>query len=52
MLAAYRYHFLTRSKPATHLAALAHIASNDLKAKMPPILAEVLTHVAKSVRRD
>lgn len=52
LLPAYRYHFLTRSKPATHLAALAHIAQNDLKAKMPAILAEVLTDVAKSLRRD
>ncbi|RUV74837.1 MAG: DUF2813 domain-containing protein [Mesorhizobium sp.] len=52
LLPAYRYHFLTRSKPATHLAALAHIAHKDLEAKMPPILAEVLGHVAKSLRRD
>jgi len=52
LLPAYRYHFLTRSKPATHLAALGHIAPKDLRAKMPPILAEVLAHVAKSLRRD
>lgn len=52
LLPAYRYHFLTRSKPATHLAALAHIAPKDLKANMPPVLAEVLAHVAKSLRRD
>lgn len=52
LLPAYRYHFLTRSKPATHLAALAHIAPKDLKTKMPPILAEVLTHVTTSLRRD
>ncbi len=25
LLPAYRYHFLTNSKPATHLAALTHI---------------------------
>jgi putative ATP-dependent endonuclease of OLD family len=52
LLPAYRYHFLTRSKPATHLAALAHIAPKGLKTQMPPILAEVLAHVAKSLRRD
>lgn len=52
LLPAYRYHFLTKSKPATHLAALPHIAPKDLKAKMPPILAEVLEHVGKSLRRD
>jgi putative ATP-dependent endonuclease of OLD family len=51
MLPAYRYHFLTRSKPATHLAALAHITPQDLKTRMPPILAELLMHVANSLRR-
>ena len=49
---AYRYHFLTQSKPATHLAALAHIKSRDLKTGMPPVLAEVLAHITKSLRRD
>ena len=27
---AYRYHFYTHSKPATHLAALEHIKTSDL----------------------
>ena len=49
---AYRYHFLTHSKPATHLAALEHIKSSDLKDRMPRVLAEVVTHIAKSLRRD
>ena len=49
---AYRYHFLTHSKPATHLAALTHIKSSDLKTGMPPVLAEVLAHITKSLRRD
>lgn len=49
---AYRYHFLTQSKPATHLAALTHIKSAALKAGMPPVLAELLSHIAKSLRRD
>ena len=49
---AYRYHFLTKSKPATHLAALTHIKPSDLKAGMPPVLAEVLAHITKSLRRD
>ena len=52
MLPEYRYHFLTRSKPATHLAALAHITPKNFKKKMPPVLAELLAHVAKSLRRD
>jgi putative ATP-dependent endonuclease of the OLD family len=51
LLPDYRYHFLTRSKPATHLVALAHIAPKDLKTRMPPVLAEVLAHVAKSLQR-
>lgn len=49
---AYRYHFLTRSKPATHLAALTHIRSRDLKTGMPPVLAEILAHIMKSLRPD
>ncbi|MBX9757060.1 MAG: AAA family ATPase [Pseudomonadaceae bacterium] len=52
MLPAYRYHFLTNSKPATHLAALARIKSKDLVEKMPAVLAEVLQHIATSLRRD
>jgi putative ATP-dependent endonuclease of OLD family len=52
LLPAYRYHFLTNSKPATHLAALTHIKKKDLAEKMPSVLAEVLKHIAKSLRRD
>ena len=52
LLPAYRYHFLTNSKPATHLAALTHIKKKDLAENMPPVLAEVLKHIAKSLRRD
>lgn len=49
---AYRYHFLSQSKPATHLAALAHINSSDLKTSMPPVLSEVLTHITDRLRRN
>lgn len=52
LLPAYRYHFLTRSKPATHLAALTHIKPKALREDMPSVLAEVLKHIAKSLRRD
>lgn len=52
LLPAYRYHFLTHSKPATHLAALAHIKTKELRDGMPPLLAEILAHVAKTLRRD
>lgn len=52
LLPAYRYHFLTNSKPATHLAALTHIEKKDLAVKMPSVLAEVLRYISKSLRRD
>ena len=52
LLPAYRYHFLTNSKPATHLAALTHIEKKDLAKNMPPVLVEVLKHITKSLRRD
>ncbi|MFT8306901.1 ATP-dependent nuclease [Acetobacter malorum] len=52
LLPAYRYHFLTNSKPATHLAALTHIGKKDLAEKMPAVLAEVLKHIVQSLRRD
>ena len=49
---AYRYHFLTKSKPASHLAALTNISCSDLKSGMPSELAEVLAHIAQSLRHD
>ena len=49
LLPTYRYHFLTLSKPATHLTALAHML--DLK-KMPAGLKEVLQHISEKLRRD
>ncbi len=49
---AYRYHFLTQSKPATHLAALTHIKRSALKSDMPKAFAELLAHIAKNLRRD
>lgn len=52
LLPAYRYHFITQSKPATHLAALTHIKTKALREDMPPLLAEVLNHIAKCLRRD
>ena len=51
LLPAYRYHFLTNSKPATHLRALTHIKAKTLLEKMPLGLVEVLQHIAKSLRR-
>ncbi|TCD18667.1 DUF2813 domain-containing protein [Pseudomonas sp. IC_126] len=48
----YRYHFLTHSKPATHLAALARISKASLVEDMPAVLAEVVRHIASSLKRD
>ena len=52
LLPGYRYHFLTHSKPATHLRALVGIDDATLKAKMPGTLRAVLKHVKKHLRRD
>ncbi|MGE0761470.1 MAG: hypothetical protein AB7O38_30935, partial [Pirellulaceae bacterium] len=52
LLPNYRYHFLTHSKPATHLAALAHVKTNELRDGMPPVLAEILAHASKTLQRD
>jgi putative ATP-dependent endonuclease of OLD family len=45
-MAAYRYHFLTHSKPATHLRALTHIDPSALTPAMPAPLKRVLQHIA------
>ncbi len=52
LLPGYRYHFLTHSKPATHLRVLVGIDDATLKANMPSTLREVLKHVKKHLRRD
>jgi putative ATP-dependent endonuclease of OLD family len=52
LLPAYRYHFLTNSKPATHLAALTQLKQKELRNGMPDVLAAVLKHVEAHVRRD
>jgi putative ATP-dependent endonuclease of OLD family len=52
LLPAYRYHFLTNSKPATHLAALTHLKRKELREAMPEVLSEVLAHIEANVQRD
>ncbi|RQU81937.1 DUF2813 domain-containing protein [Burkholderia cenocepacia] len=52
LLPAYRYHFLTHSKPATHLRALAELKNADLKAAMPESIRALLKHVSTNLRRD
>ncbi|MBU2136602.1 MAG: AAA family ATPase [Alphaproteobacteria bacterium] len=47
----YRYHFLTHSKPASHLEALAGLTPAALKAGMPKALRKLLEHVAKNVQK-
>lgn len=48
-MAAYRYHFLTHSKPATHLRALTHVDLPALKDGMPAVLQRVLQHISVRV---
>jgi putative ATP-dependent endonuclease of OLD family len=51
-LPAYRYHFLTHSKPATHLAAMANLDNTVLSKGTPEVLKVVLKQIAAKVRRD
>ena len=51
-LPAYRYHFLTRSKPATHVAAMAHMKKKHVLDNMPKSIEILLKHIAEKVRRD
>ncbi|MFM0478485.1 ATP-dependent nuclease [Paraburkholderia strydomiana] len=51
-LPAYRYHFLSHSKPATHLRALAELEYKDLKAGMPESIRALLQHVVANLRHD
>ena len=52
LLAAYRYHFLTRSKPATHLRAFAHMDDVAIKAGMPEVYRTLLAHINDHLKRD
>jgi putative ATP-dependent endonuclease of the OLD family len=48
----YRYHFLTHSKPATHLRALVELDDATLESDMPESIRAVLKRVKKKLRRD
>jgi putative ATP-dependent endonuclease of OLD family len=48
----YRYLFLTHSKPATHLRALARLDDKVLESKAPDILKRLLRHVDTEVKRN
>lgn len=52
LIPAYRYHFLTHSKPATHLQALTPLKRKVLKDSTPKILSDVLAHIQTHLRRD
>lgn len=45
----YRYLFLSRSKPSTHLRALARIADAELAANAPEVLTALVEHVRDGV---
>jgi putative ATP-dependent endonuclease of the OLD family len=45
----YRYLFLSRSKPSTHLRALANIADPELAANAPEVLTALVEHVRNEV---
>ncbi len=52
LMPAYRYHFLTHSKPATHLRAFAHLDDAALKKDMPEPYRALLAHINKNLNRD
>ncbi|KPF96966.1 chromosome segregation protein SMC [Rhodopseudomonas sp. AAP120] len=49
---AYRYHFLTRSKPATHIEVLAHLDDKALKKGMPDVYRRLIKHIDENLNRD
>lgn len=49
---AYRYHFLTRSKPATHLQALAQLDDEALAKGMPKTYRELIAHINENLDRE
>jgi putative ATP-dependent endonuclease of OLD family len=50
LMPAYRYHFLTHSKPATHLRAFVHLDDKTLKAGMPEPYRALLKHVVDKLK--
>lgn len=48
---AYRYHFLTHSKPVTHLAAMAKLKSEEIAQAMPEVLRRLLNHIQASLKQ-
>ena len=48
---AYRYHFLTRSKPATHLQALAQLDDKELLNGMPQSCRDLIAYINDNLDR-
>ena len=49
---AYRYHFMTRSKPATHLQALAQLDDKTLSKGMSETYRDLIEHINANLNRD
>lgn len=49
---AYRYHFMTHSKPATHLRAFAHLDEEKLETGMPEPYRKLLNYINDNLKRD
>jgi putative ATP-dependent endonuclease of the OLD family len=52
LMPAYRYHFLTRSKPATHMQALSRLTDKELAEGMPKVYASLLKHIDANLDRE
>jgi putative ATP-dependent endonuclease of the OLD family len=52
LMPAYRYHFITRSKPATHLRAFTQLDDTVLKKEMPKTYRALLKHVMDNLKRE
>jgi len=52
LMPAYRYHFMTHSKPATHLRALAHLQEDEIESATPEVYRRLLKHADDNIRRD
>ncbi|MFE7803751.1 ATP-dependent endonuclease [Streptomyces sp. NPDC057430] len=47
----YRYLFLSRSKPSTHLGALGRISDEELRLNSPEVLKALVEHIRKELSR-
>lgn len=45
----YRYLFLTRSKPSTHMSALGRLSDEELRLNAPEVLVALVEHIRKEV---